>query len=432
MSKKMFILLTSFSLILGFMACGGSGSKDKKTVITPHPADPIPMPDIYEDGSGDNSFSTATDVSIDSAPQEHSIFPIADLDFYRVYLEASVDYEFAAYKLFPFHDTEMYLYLEPTNDIEHGHIKMENDDFKDYWNKFAISSRINYTPTVSGDYYLMVRSTQFPFGIVLSYTFSAHTFVDNDKDGYSTFIDCDDSDITINVGATEIPGDGIDQNCNGVDEPSSDVPDKLEPANNTKNGAELLTYRITTDRYAIQYQYELYKNWGRTLDTTLDVDWYHLVLPAYHKLLVGSQNYSNVAYMDIYDSDDVTVDCINHDNCYVTNTNNSDADYYVRVTFRDNSVAVPPRPPFPADSYYYVPYVVDVGVDLDGDGYYTLDWSDRTLKYDSYDCNDNDPDINREATGDAEKPNDGVDSDCNGEDNTWGGYDANGVYVEIQ
>ncbi len=49
--------------------------------------------------------------------------------------------------------------------------------------------------------------------------------VDNDGDGYYTIVvkdkqkDCDDSNDAIFPGANDIPGDGIDQDCNGEDAP---------------------------------------------------------------------------------------------------------------------------------------------------------------------------------------------------------------------
>jgi hypothetical protein len=46
----------------------------------------------------------------------------------------------------------------------------------------------------------------------------ASALSDDDGDGYTSDVDCDDSDAAINPGASEVCGDGIDQDCDGSDE----------------------------------------------------------------------------------------------------------------------------------------------------------------------------------------------------------------------
>ncbi len=59
--------------------------------------------------------------------------------------------------------------------------------------------------------------------------------VDADGDGSVAGFDCNDADPLINPGATDIPGDGIDQNCDGFDEPLPLVAGKLR-VDYVKNG----------------------------------------------------------------------------------------------------------------------------------------------------------------------------------------------------
>jgi hypothetical protein len=55
---------------------------------------------------------------------------------------------------------------------------------------------------------------------------------DEDGDGFAATLDCDDADASVNPGATEIPGDGVDQDCDGSDGDTADT------AGNADTGAD--------------------------------------------------------------------------------------------------------------------------------------------------------------------------------------------------
>jgi len=83
----------------------------------------------------------------------------------------------------------------------------------------------------------------------------AVTPIDADHDGYTTEIDCNDGDSTINPGATEVCGDGIDQDCSGSDaacppDTTAPVLSHGQPQGILTSGTTAATMSVTTDEAA--------------------------------------------------------------------------------------------------------------------------------------------------------------------------------------
>ena len=55
----------------------------------------------------------------------------------------------------------------------------------------------------------------YPGPVDLAFVVTGTPPPDSDSDGYTSDVDCDDSDSTVNPGAPEVCGDGIDNNCDG-------------------------------------------------------------------------------------------------------------------------------------------------------------------------------------------------------------------------
>jgi len=378
---------TAMILTMSIVACSGGGGGGSTVNPSAYPT----AADNYEGSGGDNALGTASAINVGQT-QVRTLFPMGDVDWVGVRLTAGTEYEFSANNLAAATDGFMYLFsTDGATELDTG------DDY------ISLDPDIRFTPGATGTYYIKVMTYgdapdggNFKEKSLLAYTLGVREFTDGDNDGYSPYYDCNDGDATIYPKAVEIPGDGIDQNCSGVDEIAGTTPDPSE------NDDDITSAKVMVgpigDPNEIQYRHATFMSNARTIDSPGEKDWFSIRVPAYGriKFLLAYQG-SACIEATTYEPDGTTV--IDTSLGAVITNNSSTAFTYFMVYQGCGGT----------DTGYYVPSYINLGVDMDGDGYYTKDWDVFR------DCDDTDPGTHPGAT---EILSDGIDQDCDGSDST--------------
>jgi len=372
----------------------GSDSSSADTVLVNAAYSPIypKVMDSYEGTTGDNNLSTASTIAVGEDLQGRSIFPQGDYDWVKVELEEGVVYDIFAMNLNETGDTYLYIY-----DID-GVELAQNDDYIDY------DSYIEFNATYTGTFYLKVRS--YWVGELSSYQLGVRVHADVDNDNYSAVYDCNDNNDTIYPFAREIAGDGIDQDCSGVDAIAQGTPDLYETDDDFDTAQQIP--ELAGSYMEIEHRDDIASQM-RTIHDTTDTDFYAVTLPPYSAAyIIEASTYWGGNALSGYDwyiyNADQSENSSGGGYLYEKIENNTTADktYYFEV--RSNGT----------DIGWYVPAVVHIGEDKDGDGFYTMDWAN--------DCNDANASINPYA--DDSNDTDGIDMNCDGIDGENSNYDS--------
>ena len=250
----------------------------------------------------------------------------------------------------------------------------ENDDCIGY------DSCVVLDPTVAGTYYARVWPFDEDDGVA-QYQFAVLDHTDADADGWGTYHDCDDTNADVHPWAeADEPTTGIDADCDRWVRPNPAEPDAIDEAGTDEATAGRVAVPIPNNPWANFYVLPYASRFTATLHDEDDVDWWSFQIPAfsYFYLDNGSSvfdrwgnTYGTVTYT-LVDSDRTTVLDTSPYDLDIINDTATAKTLYLRAALTDA-----------APTTYY-PALVDMGVDLDEDGYYTQDWGDDR------DCDDAD------------------------------------------
>lgn len=370
-------LLVVLSALLS--ACGSDGRNAgtaPDTVFYPVAAD-----DFDKNGDINRDAEHATPIVVNHS-YKGTIFPQGDLDWMQLNLHAGTTYEIVVDHQCPTCGTVTHLYGSD-GATEVG----ERNDY------YLSANRIKFTPTTSGRYFIKVEyqtlDNRQAWG-VSNYWINVHRYVDGDGDDVSSWFDCNDKDADISIWGNDIPGDGVDQDCTGSDMPLASGPDSFESgddsASTTTSTLPLETYQAYQMFYILR---SLPEDKFLHTFTTGDVDWYRVTVPAGHSYFVSALLADGYWDYATYQEDGVT-------SASLHNTSSNDQNLLVKI-FPDVSSGAQYA------AHVYLPFILDVGTDIDGDGYYS---QGQDM---SRDCDDNNAAINPAAT---EIPGNGINEDC--------------------
>jgi len=358
--------------------------------------------DIY-DRNGSDTLESAPLLALNTEMERNFYSDTAD--FVAADLEAGIHYEFALYR----------------HSIwgRHVHVKLFDDSLSEVSSDLLEDVKVNtyttslrFTPNTSGRYTLKMTGNQ-----AAHYSVHYHEFVDADGDNSSSFFDCNDNNaeeyprpyrLYVNSAGRQVvmdpSKDGIDQDCDGSDTLDPLTPDATEPANDEFATATPLP-KIMGRFEEASLRTELQFN---TLHTLGDVDYHKVDIPAKAAVILGTKSYEVPTYRKVYfdmfilneqgepryiDFDTPPI-VQGMKSLQYKNISDSSATLYLLRQGEENVFS---------GGISYLAWYQDLGFDRDGDGEYSLD----------DDCDDNDA---TRYWGATEIPDDGIDQDCDGQD----------------